>query len=285
MLCTVLRSILKAFLALALAVTLLALIAPAWADEKGDETLAYGGRTIIVHAPVRLPPSGSRALVIVLHGGLGNAARIADARSEKGINLDAQAERDGFIVAYLNGTPVTRLLGGNFLGWNAGGGCCGVPAAKNLDDVAYIEGAVGFLAARYGVDGARVYGIGHSNGAMMVERLMCQSDVLAAAVALSGPLNLDVASCGHGKGKMVLAIHGADDSNVPLQGGKGRGLAGVAFQSEAHAQAVFAASGATYSLDVVPGADHFLDHIDTAMQTRDGVSIADRAVRFFGLVS
>src|ERR1700749_3825151 len=99
MLCTVLRSILKAFLALALAVTLLALIAPGWADEKGAETLPFDGLPIIVHAPARLPPSGSRALVIVLHGGLGNAARIADARSEKGINLDAEAERHGFIVA------------------------------------------------------------------------------------------------------------------------------------------------------------------------------------------
>jgi polyhydroxybutyrate depolymerase len=283
MACLVLRSLLKAFLALALAVTLLALIAPSWAGAQEDETLPFDGRAIIVHAPARLPASGSRALVIVLHGGLGNAARIADSRSEKGINLDAQAEHGGFVVAYLNGTPVTRLLGGNYLGWNAGGGCCDVPAVKNLDDVAYIEGAVMFLAAHYGIDAHRVYGIGHSNGAMMVQRLACESDVLAAAVALSGPLNLDVASCAHGKGKRVLAIHGADDRNVPLKGGKGRGLAGVAFQSEAHAGAIFAASGASYTLDVVDGADHFLDHIDAAMQKREGVSIADKAISFFGL--
>jgi polyhydroxybutyrate depolymerase len=279
-----LRAVLKGFLALALAVTLLAVIGPAWAaGAKGDETLPFDGRNIIVHAPLHMPAAGGRALVIVLHGGLGNASRIADQSAESGINLDDAADHDGFIVAYLNGTPVTRLLGGNFLGWNAGGGCCGVPAEKNLDDVTYIEGAVSFLAARYGVDRARVYGVGHSNGAMMVQRLMCQSDVLARAVALSGPLNMDVTHCDHGAGRAILAIHGEDDRNVPLAGGKGRGLAGVAFHSEAHAEAVFTASGAHYTLDVVPGADHFLNDIDAAMKKRDGMSIADKTVAFFGL--
>jgi poly(3-hydroxybutyrate) depolymerase len=36
----------------------------------------YGGRSMIVYVPSRLPSQRARALVIVLHGGTGNAQRI-----------------------------------------------------------------------------------------------------------------------------------------------------------------------------------------------------------------
>ena len=241
-----------------------------------------GGRDMFVYVPTHLPPAGSRALVIVLHGGLGNAARIVGRQSESGLNLDAEADRDGFVVAYLNGTPVTRM-GGQMLGWNAGGGCCGQSAANNIDDDGYITGAVAYLAQKYGVDAHRVFGIGHSNGAMMAQRLVCETHVLAAAVAISGPLNLDTDHCPDAAGARILAIHGADDRNVPLGGGRGVGVAGVSFSSEARAQQVMTASGATYTLDIVPGADHKLENIEAALQQTEGVSIAEKAARFFGL--
>ncbi len=136
-------------------------------------TERFGGRSLIVYVPAHLPAAGARALVVVLHGGLGNAERIATARSESALNLNAEAEAHGFIVAYLNGTPVTRF-GDQMLGWNAGGGCCGQSAANDVDDVGYIQGAVRRLEGEYGVDPGRVFGIGHSNGAMMTQRLMCR---------------------------------------------------------------------------------------------------------------
>jgi poly(3-hydroxybutyrate) depolymerase len=86
---------------------------------------SYDGRSMIIYVPSRLSAPGTRALVVVLHGGLGNAQRIESGQSETGLNMDAIAEKAGFIVAYLNGTPVTRRFGADKLGWNAGGGCCG----------------------------------------------------------------------------------------------------------------------------------------------------------------
>ena len=254
------------------------------AQAVGVERPDFGGRSMIVYVPAALPPSGARPLVVVLHGGLGNADRIYAGGAEKGLKLDALADKDGFIVVYLNGTPVTRMMGPQFKGWNAGGGCCGVPAAQNVDDVAYIRGAVGYLADHYGVDRARVFGIGHSNGAMMAQRMICESDVFAAAVAVSGPLNLHVAACPMARGRRVLAIHGVDDANVPIRGGAGtKGVSGVAYQSEADSQRALQTSGATYTLDVVQGADHFLDHIDAGMVRTEGVTIGQKAVAFFGL--
>jgi polyhydroxybutyrate depolymerase len=252
--------------------------ASAWAGVE-----PYAGRNMIVHVPARLPPSGSRALVIVLHGGLGNADRIAGGQAESELNLDAVADKDGFIVAYLNGTPVTRRLGAKFLGWNAGGGCCGVPAETGVDDVAYIRGAVDHLATEYGVDRARVFGVGHSNGAMMVQRMVCETDVFAAGVAFSGPLNIEASDCIGARGKRILAVHGADDANVPVAGGTGKGLSRVSYASEAQAQQALTRAGAVYTLQIVPGADHALAHIGTAVQKAEGMTLAEKTARFFGL--
>ena len=259
---------------------LLALGSPVVASEAQS----YGGRSLIVHLPAQLPPTGARALVIVLHGGMGNAQRIADRRSESGLNMDDEADRNGFIVAYLNGTPVTRFQAADAFGWNAGGGCCGKSSENNIDDVAYIRGAVGELEARYGVDPARVFAVGHSNGAMMAQRLVCETHLLTAVVAVSGPLNLPVEACPGAKGARVLAIHGALDENVPLEGGVGsKGLSHVRYQSEERARRVMTANGAEYRLEIVPGADHNLDHIDTALVQAGDVRLARKAAQFFRL--
>ncbi|MEO8374482.1 MAG: prolyl oligopeptidase family serine peptidase [Sphingomonas bacterium] len=260
-----------------------AVIAPISA-RAADSVDHYGGRDMIVHVPARLPARGSRALVVVLHGGMGNADRIANSQSESGLNLDAEADRDGFVVVYLNGTPVTRLAGARALGWNAGGGCCGQPARNGTDDVAYISGAVGYLAGKYGIDRSRVFGIGHSNGAMMTQRILCETSLYAAGVAISGPLNLAVAQCPSARGRRILAIHGANDQNVPIAGGRGaRGLAQVAWSSEARARQVMTGSGASYDLQIVPGADHMLDHLSAAIAKSEGLTIARKAAAFFGL--
>ena len=273
-------SLLRSRLRAGVMMGLLALGSPVAASD----VQAFGGRSLIVHAPAQLPPTGARALVIVLHGGMGNAQRIADHRSESALNMDDEADRSGFIVAYLNGTPVTRFQAADAFGWNAGGGCCGKSAENNIDDVAYIRGAVGDLVARYGVDPARVFAVGHSNGAMMAQRLVCETHLLAAVVAVSGPLNLPVETCPGAKAARVLAIHGALDENVPLEGGVGsKGLSHVRFQSEDRARRVMLASGAEYRLQIVPGADHKLEHINTALVQAEGVGVAGKALLFFGL--
>jgi polyhydroxybutyrate depolymerase len=266
-----------------LAAALLALAAPTLAGA-GVVTSSFQGRSVIVYTPDHLPPAGQRALVVVLHGGLGNAQRIESAQSESALRMDAEADKDGFVVAYLSGTPVTLRLGPEYLGWNSGGGCCGQSAANNVDDVGYITAAVHDLEGKYGIDPARVFGMGHSNGAMMTQRLLCVTNLYAAAVAISGPLGVAAARCPDARGKRILAIHGQDDRNVPIGGGRGtQGVSGVAFASEAHAHDVFTASGATYDLQIVPGADHKLEHIDAVIQQTEHRTLQHKAAQFFGL--
>jgi polyhydroxybutyrate depolymerase len=252
--------------------------------SAGVTTENYDGRELLVYVPPNLAGRRARALVVVLHGGLGNAARIEGGASEKGLKMDEVAEKNGFLVTYLNGTPVTKMRDAEELGWNAGGGCCGVPAENNVDDVGYITGAVHYLVGKYGVDPQRVYGMGHSNGAMMTLRVMCETGLYAAAVSVSGPLNLKVQDCPAARGKRILAIHGAEDENVPIAGGQGtKGLARVAYNSENYTQQIFSASGADFHLQIVQGADHKLDNISERIQQSEGVSLAQKAARFFGL--
>ncbi|OYV73814.1 MAG: hypothetical protein B7Z74_03290, partial [Deltaproteobacteria bacterium 21-66-5] len=130
----------------------------------------------------------------------------------------------------------------------------------------------------------RVFGMGHSNGAMMTQRLMCETHLYAAGVAVSGPLNLRVDECPAAKGARILAIHGADDQNVPIGGGEGtKGLSHAVYSSEAHSKQVFEASGASYTLDIVPNAGHKMDHISAAIAKTEGETVPQKAARFFGL--
>jgi polyhydroxybutyrate depolymerase len=269
-------------LALLCVAALLLHAACASAAMQGVTEDNYEGRSLIVYVPAHLPAQGKRALVVVLHGGLGNARRIESKQSESGLNMDAVAEKAGFIVAYLNGTPVTRRFAADMLGWNAGGGCCGQPAENNVDDVRYIRSVVAHLAAQYGIDQNRVYGIGHSNGGMMTQRVMCQTGLYAAAVSISGPLNLENANCSAARGKRMLAIHGEVDANVPIGGGRGtQGISRAVYNSEERTRQSFVGAGASYDLLVVKGADHRLDAIEEAIQRAEGQSIAEKAAKFF----
>ncbi len=254
------------------------------AGGAGVTQEVFGGREMLVYLPPQLAAPGQRALVIVLHGGLGNAQRIESEQSESGLRMDALAQANGFVVAYLNGTPAARLFGADKLAWNAGGGCCGLAAQASVDDVSYIRNAARHLAAEYGVDHERVFAIGHSNGAMMAQLMLCETDAFAAIVAISGPLNIDGDSCPGARGRRVLALHGALDQNVPIAGGVGaRGLSRVAYKSEERSQQVLRAAGADYQLQVVSGADHTLANLESAIEQGEHITIAEKAARFFGI--
>ena len=256
-----------------LCLSVLATVLPLTAMASA-QTDTIDGRAAWVHVPQQMK-AGPRALVIVLHGGLGSAAHIVDQGADAALNM---------VVAYLNGTPVSKRLGPQFLGWNAGGGCCGVPAETGVDDVTFVRDAIGYLVDKYGIDPKRVYGIGHSNGAMMTLRILCESDIYAGGISVSGPLMVEVKSCPAAKDKPILSIHGADDANVPIAGGRGtKGFSGLSFKPESYTQSIMSQSGAKYRLQIVDKADHSLANIETLLKQSEGLSLAQKAAQFFGL--
>lgn len=143
-------------------------------------------------------------MVVMLHGGYGDGAQ-----AEHDYHWDAAADRGHFVVAYPDG--VARA-------WNAGS-CCGVPARRNIDDVAFVTAVVTDIERAIPLDPTRIYATGMSNGAMLALRLGCQSDMFAAIAPVAGTL---LSECDHGAPTSVLQIHGTADDRVPYDGGPGK---------------------------------------------------------------
>ncbi|HEY4127708.1 MAG TPA: PHB depolymerase family esterase [Gammaproteobacteria bacterium] len=202
--------------------SLLLLLTPLLAQAAGDPKLEieYGGldRSYLLHLP-NPTPATPPAVVLVLHGGGGNAESMA-----KQTGFDAEADKQGFIVVYPNGTdesrPLMNLLGRSLLTWNAGT-CCGFARENNIDDVGFLRAVVTQVLKDNAADPKRVYATGISNGGMMAYRLACEaSDVFAAIAPVSAVLEYQ--PCKPAQPISVFHIHGAKDENVPVAGGVGK---------------------------------------------------------------
>jgi polyhydroxybutyrate depolymerase len=170
-------------------------------------------RSYCLHRPA-LPEGEKVPLMIVLHGGLGNAETV-----EENTGMSAVADRGRFIVAYPEGTGGRLRKMEDRRTWNAGR-CCGQAVRSGADDVAFISAMIDDIAEREPVDLNRVYVTGMSNGAMMAYRLACEiPEKLAAIIPVAGTLAVD--DCGSAKEVPVLHIHCDEDTHVPIEGGRG----------------------------------------------------------------
>lgn len=182
---------------------------PAPAAPAGRQTLEHDGRTRSYL--LRVPPSraGDMPLVIVLHGGGGNAD---NAEMMTGFTELARAE--GFVVVYPEGTalgPARRLT------WNAGH-CCGYAMRANVDDVGFLRALIDHLVRRLPIDPRRVYVTGMSNGAMMSHRAGLElPDRVAAIAPVVGGIFGDERA--RAPGVSAIMINGVLDRNVPYEGG------------------------------------------------------------------
>lgn len=178
--------------------------------DAAQQVIQQGGRerTYVVRAPSTLPRETSVPLVIVVHGGGGNAR---NAETMTGFTAKAEAER--FIVVYPEGTSRRAPL----LTWNAGH-CCGYALEQRVDDVAFIRALIEELAAKYRIDRKRVYVTGMSNGAMMAHRLGIElSDKIAAIAPVVGTVFGDEA---RPRARVsAIMINGMLDEFVPYHGG------------------------------------------------------------------
>lgn len=190
-----------------------------WSNAIADSSIYNKKQSILINGRIRtyfvhIAPTydGRRTLplVIVLHGGGGNAEQVA-----KTTKFNSKADREGFIVVYPNGTG---KLKNRMLTWNAGN-CCGYALEHNIDDVGFIKGLIERLQKRYRVDSNRIYVTGISNGAMMTYRLACElSDKIAAIAPVAGAMNLEDPNPAYPVS--VVIFHGTADEGVLYEGGE-----------------------------------------------------------------
>ncbi len=185
------------------------------------------------YVPASIVAGEKVPLLVALHGGLGWGEQF-----EANSGFDGLAESNHFIVVYPDGTN-GQAGSTKFLTWN-GGMCCGPAVAQNVDDVGFIRQILNELKQTLPVDSERVFASGHSNGAILAYRLACElSDQISAIGVQAGVLGV---SCSPTNPVSVFHLHGLADTNIPIDGGKGSGVAGVSFPSPREAPVAFAKS-------------------------------------------
>ncbi len=189
------------------------------ADSQGE--IEHDGltRTYLLHLPPAYDGHKPLPLVLVFHGGLGNAQALAGH-----VGMEAQADEHGFILVYPNGAGRTSRA----LTWNAGY-CCGYALEHKIDDVGFVRALLDKLQTELVIDPKRVYAAGISNGAMLVYRLAAELPADFAAVA---PIAGTVGGQAEGGPRVlipepsypvsIIAFHGKEDQNVPYAGGMGK---------------------------------------------------------------
>lgn len=175
-----------------------------------ERSVAHDGaeRSYVLHAPAQV---GSRPLPLLLafHGGGGSARGF-----QRYAGLDPLAEREGFLVAYPNGSH--RFFGERLLTWNAGD-CCGFASEAGVDDVGFALAVIEDVARLTPVDRLRVYATGHSNGAMLTYRLAAEaSDRIAAIAPVAAAPAIDALPV---RPVPVLHVHSVDDPRALWAGG------------------------------------------------------------------
>lgn len=185
--------------------------APVWA-----ETIMHDGvaREYRVHVPPSYRPGTPIPLLVALHGGGGNMNHMA---RDSLYGLTGKADSAGFIVAFPNGTGLTRR--GGLATWNAGQ-CCAQARDAKVDDVGFIAAMVAAIKRDYTIAPDQVFATGMSNGAMMAYRLACElPGTFRAIAAVAGTDN--TLSCNPVRPVSILHIHALDDTHVLYNGGAG----------------------------------------------------------------
>ena len=179
--------------------------------NAGEIAISHQGRqrTARVYVPPAYSSSKPAPLVLMFHGGGGNAEN-----AERTAQMQRVADRYGLIVVYPNGTGA---LNDRLLTWNAAN-CCGYAMQQSVDDVGFARELIAALKRRYAIDPKRVFATGLSNGGMMAYRLGCElSDQIAAIAPVAAALNTE--SCTPQQPVSAVIFHGTADQYVLFDGG------------------------------------------------------------------
>lgn len=192
-------------------------------DGTNTASIDVGGRerTYLYRLPPGHDPSRTEKwpLVIMLHGQFGTGERMED-----GSQASGPADRHGFVVIYPDGVDRS---------WNDMRGSTKA-SEQNIDDVAFVKALIDRFIAERGVDPARVFVAGMSNGGMLAFRLACElSDrvTAVAAVAALMPTNGSEA-CQPSRGVPMMIFSGEADPIVPYGGGTVARDAGVVLSAD-----------------------------------------------------
>ena len=183
--------------------------------QAGSIDVGGQARTYQLYVP---STAGSRPLplVLALHGHGGSALQMSGQQGTRSAwKVWTQiADREGLLVAYLDGLPG----GDSKPGWND----CRADGTTNptSDDVAFVSALIDTLSQRFTVDSKRVYAGGMSNGGVMTLRLAIELPARIAAFAAVAANMAKTSECAPpAVPTSVLFMHGTADPIMPYDGG------------------------------------------------------------------
>lgn len=160
-------------------------------------------------APPGLEKDAKVPFVLFLHGLGGTGKSFASA-----LGVEKLAAEKKFFWASPDGTMDKKQR--RF--WNASTACCDFDAT-GVDHVAALGAFIREARRTPGVDPARVFVIGFSNGAFMAHRLGCEVPGIAGIVSVAGAIGEGDPPCAPKRPVAVLEIHGDADKAVRFDGG------------------------------------------------------------------
>jgi polyhydroxybutyrate depolymerase len=184
-------------------------------------TFDHRARSYLLHVPPAAARGTPLPLVLNLAGATQNGVL-----EELQSGMDNSADRDGYLVAYPNGTRISTVLTPDPVakqaqyGWNAGQ-CCGLPVTDKVNDVGFLLKVISDIAARTPVNLRRVYATGISNGGMMAYALAAEaSDHVAAVSSVSG--QVEIPTIHPSRAVPTMEFHSVDDPIALFDGVKSK---------------------------------------------------------------
>jgi polyhydroxybutyrate depolymerase len=187
----------------------------------------WTGRPYRVFIPSRAVVSAPQPIVLMFHGGGGNATgTLSITCPPNAVNqpdltspscLQQLAEREGFVLVAPNGTGTAGDP--EFRTFNAGGGqgqwqcVSGLACTTGVNDEGYVRAVLDHLNGWINVDGRATFATGLSNGGALAHRLACTLSTRIVAIATVGGLNQFAATapCQPERPVAILQIHGSAD--------------------------------------------------------------------------
>lgn len=194
-----------------------ALRAPGWHD---DLALSHGGllRHFRTYVPRSLPPRPP--VVVLLHGGTQSMRKIFRTNAGGTQAWPSLADAEGFLLLVPNGVNAdTGDTAGDDQTWNDCRAAMAVDDSR-ADDVGFVTALLDWAASAYGIDPARAYATGLSNGGGMSFRLAVERPDRFAAVAVFIMAMAADTECPPPAAPVpVLICNGTEDPLVPWNGG------------------------------------------------------------------
>lgn len=215
----------------------------------------------MLHVPAEYDGESPLPLVVLLHGGGGDADEVA-----RDTNFSDLADEGIFFVVYPNAVDGI---------WADGRGTSR-NEIRGVDDVGFINTLVDCLSGKLPVDQKRIYLAGVSNGSILSHRIACQQgERFAAFAGVAGTFPERIlGTCNISEPMPAVFFHGTLDNLSPFDGGEVGSIRGGAVLSVSSTMETWAALNQCSSLVLVsdePNVDP-TDGTSVRRETQDGCS-------------